>query len=143
MRSAAKYRTRQRDILLEYLEDRAGEHVTAGDVCAYMTEQGMHISKATVYRQLESLVEEGTVNKYIIDANSPACFEYINHSEHIAGDTCFHCKCSKCGKLIHLHCPELERFSRHLADEHHFTMDPFRTVIYGLCEDCAGEAEHA
>ena len=94
------------------------------------------ISKATIYRQLESLVDEGILNKYVLDPNSPACFEYVDENSHAGPDVCFHCKCEKCGKLIHLHCDELKEIQNHLYNEHRFRMDPIRTVFYGLCDEC-------
>lgn len=131
-----QYNTRQRSRLLEYMQTVPGEHFTAKDVCDYFQACGTPIGVATVYRQLERMVEEGLVNKYIIDANSPACFEYVDRA-HNCTEECFHCKCEKCGKLIHLHCEELVQIRSHLKEEHHFTLDPLRTVFYGLCEDCA------
>ena len=136
MDSRLKYRTKQREILLGYLETVPGVHITAGDVCEYFKSQGAPIGQSTVYRQLESLVDEGLINKYIIDGNSPACFEYVGEGSHRDAEVCFHCKCKKCGKLIHLQCDELEEIQTHLFTEHCFKMDPKRTVFYGLCEDC-------
>ena len=134
--SRSKYNTRQREVVLEYLKSVAGSHVTAGDVCAHFKEQGADIAQATVYRRLESLVDEGIINKYIIDANSPACFEYVEKDSHVRGHVCFHCKCEKCGKLVHLHCDELSGIMEHLYEEHRFELDPKRTVFYGLCDTC-------
>ncbi len=136
MPARSKYRTKQKELLLTYLETVPGVHITAGDACAWFREQGTPIGQSTIYRQLESLVDEGLVNKYIIDANSPACFEYVGADSHVHADVCFHCKCEKCGRLIHLHCGELEDIQAHLLTEHRFKIDPLRTVFYGLCEDC-------
>ena len=136
MNSKAKYKTKQREMLLGYFETVPGIHVTAADVCDYLKAQGASIGQSTVYRQLENLVDEGIIKKYIIDGNSPACFEYVDR-QMTCGEECFHCKCEKCGKLIHLHCEELVQIRSHLKEEHHFTLDPLRTVFYGLCEDCA------
>ena len=130
-----KYRTKQREYLLEYLETVPGVHITVNDVCAYFEKHGSPIGQTTVYRQLERMVDEGLVNKYIIDGKCPACFEYIGKEPHEA-ETCFHCKCEKCGKLIHLHCEELESIRNHLMTHHSFTLNPLRTVFYGLCETC-------
>ena len=58
---------------------------------------------------------------------------------HRGPGTCFHCKCEKCGKLIHLHCEELQEIQSHLLGEHGFQLDPRRTVLYGLCEGCRAE----
>ena len=133
----ANYRTKQREMLIGYLESVPGVHITAGNVCEYFRSHGTPISQATVYRQLEKLVGEGVLNKYIIDANSPACFEYIGHQEHCCEPVCFHCKCEKCGVLIHLHCDELEGIAAHLKEHHRFILNPMRTVFYGICDQCA------
>jgi Fur family ferric uptake transcriptional regulator len=100
---------------------------------------GSPIGTATVYRQLERMVDEGLVQKYTIDANTPACFEYVGADSH-AGEACFHCKCEKCGRLIHLHCEELQGLSEHIREHHGFRINPMRTVFYGLCDACR-EAE--
>lgn len=136
MVSHSRYRTKQREILLGYFENIPGIHVTAADVCEHFRSQGARIGQSTIYRQLESLVDEGLINKYIIDANSPACFEYMGHNVHRSGEVCFHCKCEVCGRLIHLHCDELEEIQAHLFKAHGFKLDPLRTVFYGLCEEC-------
>ncbi|MCR4657969.1 MAG: transcriptional repressor, partial [Lachnospiraceae bacterium] len=59
MNSRSKYKTKQREILVEYLKSVAGEHITASDVCSYFKERGAAIGQSTVYRQLERLVDEG------------------------------------------------------------------------------------
>ena len=139
MSTRSKYKTKQRDILLDYLKKAHGLHITAGDVCDYCRSLETPIGQSTVYRQLESLVDEGILNKYIIDANTPACFEYVGEDEHCGAEVCYHCKCVKCGKLIHLHCEELETIQAHLLEGHGFRMDPLRTVFYGLCQECSLE----
>ena len=74
--------------------------------------------------------------KYNVDGTSSACFEYLGAEEHCHKTSCFHCKCEKCGKLIHLHCEDVVKLEQHLMDSHGFRMDPCRTVFYGLCEEC-------
>ena len=138
--SRTVYKTRQRERLLAYLASLQGKHFTVSDVCEHFRSEGDAIGMTTVYRQVERMVDEGIVQKYNIDANTPACFEYIGES----GDTedasfCFHCKCENCGTLIHLRCEEIEAFLSHLSVHHRFTLDPVRTVLYGLCEKCRDE----
>ncbi|MGI6237892.1 MAG: Fur family transcriptional regulator [Candidatus Excrementavichristensenella sp.] len=136
MNPRSKYKTKQLEILLGYLETIPGVHVSASEVYAYFKSQGVAIGQSTVYRQLERLVDEGVINKYTVDANSPACFEYVGAENHAKAKTCFHCKCEGCGKLIHLHCEDLEGVQAHLYDEHRFKLNPMRTVYYGLCDQC-------
>ena len=136
----AAYKTKQQELLFSYLREMQGKHFTAEDVRAHFEEKKLSIGIATIYRQLEKLVAEGTIQKYFIDDHSAACFEY-------AGETCnsaeqhFHLKCELCGRLIHLECEELEELGGHLKTEHGFVINPLRTVFYGVCTDCAGRQE--
>lgn len=139
MSTKTKYKTRQREILLEYLKTIPGTHFTAGDICEYFKQRGSAIGQSTVYRQLEELVDEGLLNKYVLSPTDPACFEFIEAGDHCEGGICFHCKCEKCGKLIHMHCDELTEIRRHLLTDHQFTLDPQRTVFYGLCDECRNQ----
>lgn len=136
MSTHSKYKTKQKDILISYLKTVPGVHITAREVCSYFAGQGASISQATVYRHLEELVDEGVVSKYTVDGNTSACFEYTGTEAHVHAEVCYHCKCVKCGKLIHLHCDEVGTLQNHLLAEHSFKMDPQRTVFYGLCGDC-------
>ena len=139
MGSRAKYRTKQRDILVEYLKSSPGVHFTASDICEHMKSCGESIGQSTIYRRLEELVDEGVLSKYTIDASTPACFEYVGKDSHSDGGTCFHCKCEKCGSLIHMHCDEMESISEHLMGHYGFRLNSMRTVFYGICKDCMQE----
>ncbi|MBQ3392177.1 MAG: transcriptional repressor [Lachnospiraceae bacterium] len=136
MAAKAQYHTHQKEELAAYLRSVPGRHVTAADICAHFQSIGNPIGTATVYRQLERMVREGKVNKYIIDAGSPACFAYAGENVHCEEGVCFHCKCERCGRLIHMRCEELEGIGQHLKDHHHFVLNPMRTVFYGVCEEC-------
>ena len=142
MEKKSKYNTRQRDLLIDYLKTVPHTHVTAGDIHEHFKSIGINIGVSTIYRQLERLVDEGTVKKFTIDSTSPACFEYDDSIEE-ENTSCFHCKCVDCGKLIHLKCEEIKEISTHLYKVHNFTMMAGRTVFYGLCDKCAKKTENA
>ncbi|MDD3393692.1 MAG: transcriptional repressor [Clostridia bacterium] len=131
-----QYKTKQREELLSYLQTLSGKQITVNHVCDYFKAQGKKIGTTTVYRQLERMVDEGVVNKYIVDSNSPAWFEYIGEQSHCVQPVCFHCKCEKCGRLIHLHCNELAGIQKHMLEHHSFQINPMRTVFYGICDVC-------
>ena len=94
-----KYKTKQRQALLDYFSSVKGQHVTVGDVCAHFQAQGVPIGKTTVYRQVEALAEAGVLRKYVIDESSAACFAFEEEPPHCQA---LHCKCEQCGKLLHL-----------------------------------------
>ena len=75
------YKTQHKEELLSYLSTCPGMHFTVSDLVSHFREEGKPIGTTTVYRQLERLCEKGVVNKYIIDQNSPACFEYVGEGE--------------------------------------------------------------
>jgi Fur family ferric uptake transcriptional regulator len=73
------------------------------------------------------------VRRYNLEGE--ACYQYIDESggcrEH------FHLKCEKCGTLIHLECAVLNDTADHVRREHRFEINPFKTVFYGICKNCA------
>ena len=139
MEGKIKYHTRHQKELEEYFSAFPGTHFTVQDICTAFSEMGQPIGTATVYRTLERMVEEGRMRKYFIEAGSPACFEFIPEQGDCVSEICFHLKCEKCGRLIHMQCEELAGLKGHLLQEHHFQLNPLRTVLYGICEDCSGK----
>lgn len=130
-----KYKTKQQELLLSCFKAMQGRHFTAEDVAAYFQKQNISIGIATIYRQIEKFVAMGVVQKYFLGEQNAACFQYMGEECH-KDVSHFHLKCEKCGTLIHLECHDLEQLSSHLMAEHGFALDPFRTVFYGLCENC-------
>ncbi len=137
MTTRAKYSTKQKEILLDFFKQNPGVHLSAGDVVAHLKKEGATIGQATIYRNLESLVSDGVIVKYTIEG-SPACFEYISPDEHMGDEgDCYHCKCDKCGKIIHVSCEDVKALQKHFLEEHGFEIDLKRTIFYGVCSDCA------
>lgn len=130
-----KYKTKQQELLLSCFKAMQGRHFTAEDVSAYFQKKNISIGIATIYRQIEKFVAMGVVQKYFLGEQNAACFQYMGEECHKEVSH-FHLKCEKCGTLIHLECHDLEQLSSHLMAEHGFALDPFRTVFYGLCENC-------
>lgn len=130
-----RYQTKQGQQMLQYLESTGRTHFTAADARRYFLEHDIPVGTSTVYRQLEKLVEEGQVRKYVVEEGQSACYEYVGSAD--PGDvTCYHLKCEVCGKLIHLSCHEITDFEQHITEHHQFHVNPRRTVFFGLCEDC-------
>ena len=141
MADKGKYRTKQRTALMDYVTSIPGQHFTAADACGYFHDKKIPIGTTTVYRQIEKLVDEGVLRKYIIDETSSACFEYAGD---INSDRCkehFHMKCEVCGKLIHLECNDIQMLQKHIEEHHDFRINPFRTVFYGTCGACMKKEE--
>ncbi len=135
------YKTKHMEELQEYMQSITGSHVTVNDVSQYFANTGINVGTATIYRNLERLVEDGMVLKYSIDGTSSACYEYVGGEAHHSESSCYHCKCESCGKIIHLTCDEIRELGEHMLKHHGFTVDYHRTVFYGTCEACRQKRE--
>ncbi len=127
------YKTKQGERILETLIRNEDRHLTAEEICVLLKEEGAAVGTATVYRNLEKLVAEGTIRRYRLDEGESACYQYIGDGschEH------FHLKCLGCGEVIHLECDYLDELNSHLLDHHSFHLDRTKIVLYGLCSVC-------
>ncbi len=128
------YKTRPKQMVLEYLRHHQGEPVSAQDIFLSIRQQGP-IGLTTIYRRLDDLVRSGEVVRHTGDGGS-ACYEYRADPD-LSDRFCF--KCERCGSLSFTSCAELDALRRHLLSDHNFWFDARRTVFYGLCEQCRSQ----
>lgn len=123
------YKTEQRKDLLEFMENNTNEFVNADDIEKFLKKRNISIGLTTIYRFLNSLEKQGKVR-----------VEYREHTKfyQYISEECnnhYHLQCKKCGKLIHLHCEEIEELKEHIAKEHNFEIDSMATIM-GICATC-------
>ncbi|MBR6242518.1 MAG: transcriptional repressor [Ruminococcus sp.] len=135
MKRDSGYNTRQKEKLISFLVNNKEKHTNVQEISAYLLAEGTPVGTATIYRQLDKLVENGVVRKYSFDGKTGACYQYIDDSRECREH--FHLKCLKCGKLIHLNCDHLSGLREHILEHHGFMVDPSQTVFYGVCSDCS------
>lgn len=128
------YITRQQRAVLACMESFHGG-ISAAELAQQLHGQGQTIGLTTVYRQLEKLQEQGLVHKIVTDEG--ARYQFCDC--HRQGRDCFLLKCEQCGCVEHVDCAHLGDLYSHLAQEHHFRINPHRTLFYGLCQTCTGE----
>lgn len=126
-----RYNTRQRDLLLQYLNDHAHEALTAHEIALALENQS--ISRSAVYRNLSSLVKDGGLRKGAKEDSRDAVYQYID-TDHCHGK--LHLTCKTCGMTIHLPEPETEQLMSFLLKEESFSLAPSDTVLYGECKNC-------
>lgn len=123
------YKTEQRKDLLEFMENNTNEFVNADDIEKFLKKRNISIGLTTIYRYLNSLEKQGKVR-----------VEYREHTKYYQyiSEECnnhYHLQCKKCGKLIHLHCDEIQELKEHIAKEHNFEIDSMATIM-GICATC-------
>jgi len=137
--AAGKYNTNQRKLILDFLEENSGRHVTADDVLYALKGRGCPVGKATIYRFFDQLAKEGRLLKYLAGDGASACYEY--HAGHASNGGHYHLKCDTCGGLAHLACASVAKLYEHIQSEHGFRVDTLQTVFHGTCAACASREE--
>ena len=123
------YKTEQRKELLDYMVKNNNKFVKADDIEKYLKKRNISVGLTTIYRFLNSLEKQGKVR-----------VEYREHTKYYQyiSEECnnhYHLQCKKCGKLIHLHCDEIQELKEHIAKEHNFEIDSMATIM-GICATC-------
>lgn len=132
-RERGAYSTKQRAMIIDYLRANPRRKLTADDLAAELG-----VGRTTAYRLMEALAEQGDVHKYQC-AEGQRCYQYVE--DPIACARHVHAVCTGCGELVHLECGLVRSLADHLSEEHAFALDDKRTVIYGLCAQCAGRGK--
>lgn len=137
-----QYRTKQRELILTCLQRNQSQHITVEELLARLKEEGASIGQTTVYRNLDKLVKEGVVIRYTPPAlGMSACYQYIGEREELLPGC--HLVCTDCGQTTHLQCDYLHNLSEHMKNDHDFNLDHHKTVLYGLCKNCAGKSKRS
>ena len=68
------YHTKQKDELLQVIQQKGDAHFTAEEIAASLKAAGSTVGLSTVYRQLDALVREGALRKYLSSAGESACY---------------------------------------------------------------------
>ncbi|MBQ9458911.1 MAG: transcriptional repressor [Oscillospiraceae bacterium] len=129
------YVTKQQRSVLRRIEAHRNACVSAQELAEELRADGEQIGVATVYRQLDKLERGGSIHKVLTEEG--AFYQFCPGGER--GD-CFLLKCERCGRIEHVDCAQLAPLYRHLEERHGFTVDPRRTMLYGICAAC-GEGE--
>ena len=134
MNHAKTYPTRQQKVILKCMEQMESGYITAGQIAEYLKNQGEAVGLTTVYRHLERFQKEGIVRKIVLDGNSGACYQYVRKEEEDGSQ--FLLKCEDCGDIMNMDCGHMKELYSHVLEEHHFNVNPHRTMFYGVCEKC-------
>jgi Fur family ferric uptake transcriptional regulator len=88
------------------------------------------VSRATVYRTIDLLLEFGFINKLVL-SNGEHRYEHIlGHSNHE------HLICENCGTILEVRIPELNKMQAAIARQNYFLPSRRAFNIYGLCHNC-------
>ena len=127
----AKYITKQRKLLLNFLSEHTDETLSAGQIAEALS--GKEISTSAIYRNLAALEQEGKVKRSVKPGSPEAYYRYAD-DVHCRGH--LHLSCLRCGKTVHVEETETDALAHQLAKNEGFALDREDTVLYGICADC-------
>ncbi len=131
---AVHHNTKQKSVILEALEKNRN-HITADDLINALVTSGEKVGRATVYRFLHELEDQGRVRKYTMGEKNTAYYQYLGDNPCHGH---FHLMCDVCGKLEHLDNNIVDAFIKNAVDKFGFEIDCSKTVFYGKCKECQG-----
>ncbi len=92
--------------------------------------KNMKVSRATIYRTLDLLVDCNLVIKNVI-GNSNVLYEK-KYDTQIHD----HFLCMSCGKIIEFYDSDLEKIHKKLAEKYHLSVTDYRHQVFGTCGNC-------
>lgn len=127
----AKYVTKQRLILQDYLSRKLDEELSAKKVAEDLAEQ--KVSLSAIYRNLAEMEKEHLVVQCSKEGSREFYFRYIGES---VCQQSLHLSCRLCHKLEHITPEDTTLFQMQFLNQFHFVLDVPNTVFYGICKQC-------
>lgn len=133
LQSRGKRITQQRKTLIEYVFQRH-DHFDADELIANLarTPAGRKVSRPTVYRTLNELVESGLLRRMALNGRSVYEHDY-GYPQHD------HLHCTICDDLIEFQSEQIQAIRDAVAAEHGFRVTGHRLIISGVCRSCGAK----
>ncbi len=126
--------TSERRALLDAVLDW-DRHFDADELHMGLKAKGQDISRATVYRTLDLLIQCGLVRKQSF-GDQHAHYEAVRHDEHHD-----HLICLSCNKILEFYRADLEALQDAICADHAFKPLHHSLQIFGLCSECKDRAD--
>lgn len=131
--NSSKYKTKQRELILNCLKENGGIHMTADDIFYKLNSNNTRVGKTTIYRYINMLETNGDIRKYVAD--DIACYQYVKEKDSCKNH--YHLICNKCAKLFHVESAELDNIEDIMINKYNFKVDSSKLVLYGCCAKCS------
>jgi len=119
--------TTQRQVILEELR-RLTSHPTADEVYTRVRRRLPKVSLATVYRNLEILSQNGTIQKLDVSGTQRRFDATVDQHYHI--------RCTRCGRVDDVPLDPVIELEHALHDQCHYEVTGHWVEFSGICPDC-------
>lgn len=121
--------TRERALIFRAVYARQ-DHFSVDDLMFHMQNEGLKVSRATLYRSLSHLAESGI----LVEADFG--HGHIHYERALNQDPHEHLVCKKCGEVEEVRDEAYQQALRTLAETHGFRLETHRTQMFGICRKC-------
>ena len=121
------YETKQKDIIINCIKNH--QEFSINEIYEELKGQ---VGLTTIYRKVDSLVEQNQVSK-TIGNNNITYYQYLGHCDK---DNHFFLRCEECGNIEHIDCDCIKELSDHITKNHKFSINKEKIVINGICNKC-------
>src|SRR5918995_5229519 len=129
LRPAGAKRSSKRDLILNVFLKQEG-HLSADDLFDITRREDQRISRATVYRTLQWMVDAGIARKVDFGEGRFRFEHSYRHPRH------FHLICKSCHRSFEFLSSDIEALVEEVAHARNFTASQSVVQIYGTCEEC-------
>jgi Fur family transcriptional regulator, ferric uptake regulator len=129
LRPAGGRRSGKRDFIVTVFLRQEG-HISADELVDLIRSEDARISRATIYRTLQWMVDAGIARKVDFGEGRFRFEHSYRHPRH------FHLICKSCNQSFEFLSSDIEALVEEVAEARHFT--PLQSVvqIFGTCENC-------
>src|SRR5215204_2679537 len=129
LRPAGAKRSSKRDLILNVFLKQEG-HLSADDLFDITRREDQRISRATVYRTLQWMVDAGIARKVDFGEGRFRFEHSYRHPRH------FHLICKTCNQSSEFLSSDIEALIEEVASARNFSASQSVVQIYGTCEEC-------
>lgn len=129
LRPAGSKRSSKREFILDVFLRSEG-HLSADDLVDLIHREDRRISRATVYRALQWMVEAGIARKVDFGEGRLRFEHSYRHPRH------FHLICQTCNRSFEFLSSDIEGLVEEIAAARNFSARQSVVQIYGTCEEC-------
>ncbi len=119
--------TIQAALVLEAV-NKLRSHATADEVYQEIVREHPHISRGTVYRNLNRLAQAGEIRKIELSGGA-------DRFDHLCHDHC-HVRCEKCGRVFDVDMEFVSGLEKNIRDSHGFQFTGYDIIFRGICPAC-------